>query len=215
MSSLKFNMKLVGNNTTIAKAMLSALVPELSKYLDKVYNQMAIQIPDILIQQIQNQPEYASLLGGKLQGEFGIPDPQNRLGEILDTIRNGKVVVKNPVVVTGQKIKGGIKLQMVKKDFQDLLSLGSASFTTEKGSNLEWLKWLLIEGDSIIISNYEFVLGPSPYSRTGMGIMREIGSSGWRVPPEFAGSINNNWITRAIDASSTEINNIMEKLAQV
>ena len=34
-----------------------------------------------------------------------------------------------------------------------------------------------------------------------------IGGSGfsWRVPPEYAGSITNNWITRAIDQSQTAI----------
>jgi len=211
MSSLKFNIKLVDSDSAVNKAILNALIPELNKYLDKIYNRMSNEIPDILINNIQAQPEYDSLLGGQLQGEFGIVDPQNRLNDILNTIKNGKVVTKTPVSITGQKIKGGIKLEMVRKDLQDLLSLGSASFSTEKGSNLEWLKWLLTEGDSIIITSHEFIFGSSPFSRTGLGIMRQS-SSGWRVPPEFAGSINNNWITRAIDASSAQINDIMRKL---
>jgi hypothetical protein len=211
MSSLKFNIKLVDSDATVNKAILNALIPELNKYLDKIYNRMSNEIPDILINSIQAQPEYASLLGGQLRGEFGIVDPQSRINDILSTIKNGKVVTKTPVSIVGQKIKGGIKLEMVRKDLQDLLSLGSASFSTEKGSNLEWLRWLLTEGDSIIIGSHEFVFGPSPFSRTGLGIMRQ-GSGGWRVPPEFAGSINNNWITRAIDASSAQINDIMKKL---
>ena len=211
MSSLKFNIKLVDSDSAVNKAILNALIPELNKYLDKIYNRMSNEIPDILINNIQAQPEYDSLLGGQLQGEFGIVDPQNRLNDILSTIKNGKVVTKTPVSITGQKIKGGIKLEMVRKDLQDLLSLGSASFSTEKGSNLEWLKWLLTEGDSIIITSHEFIFGSNPFSRTGLGIMRQS-SSGWRVPPEFAGSINNNWITRAIDASSAQINDIMRKL---
>jgi len=190
MSSLKFNIKLVDSDATVNKAILNALIPELNKYLDKIYNRMSNEIPDILINSIQAQPEYASLLGGQLQGEFGIVDPQSRINDILSTIKNGKVVTKTPVSIVGQKIKGGIKLEMVRKDLQDLLSLGSAS---------------------IIIGSHEFIFGPSPFSRTGLGIMRQ-GSGGWRVPPEFAGSINNNWITRAIDASSAQINDIMKKL---
>lgn len=211
MSSLKFNVKLVDSDSAINKAILNALIPELNKYLDKIYNRMANEIPDILINNIQSQPEYASLLGGELQGEFGIVDPQSRINDILTTIKNGKVVTKTPVSIAGQNIKGGIKLEMVRKDLQDLLTLGSASFTTENGSNLEWLKWLLTEGDSIIITSHEFIFGSNPASRTGLGIMRQS-SRGWRVPPEFAGSINNNWITRAIDASNAQINDIMRKL---
>lgn len=214
-SSLKFNMKLLGSNSSIAKEMMNALLPDIEKYFDKVYAQMSRDIPDILISAIQAQPEYSALLGGTLQGEFGIPDPQNRLNEILSTIRSGQVVKRNPAKVSSNGIKGGIKLQMVKSDFSDLLSLGSASFDTEKGSRLDWLKWLLTEGDTIIISNYEFVIGPYPTSRTGLGIMRQFGGSGWRVPPEFAGTVRNNWITRAIDSASQSIESALQRVAKI
>lgn len=212
MSSLKFNLKLVGSNSDIAKDMLSALIPDINNYLDKTYQKMSDVIPDILVSSIQSQPEYASLLGGQLQAEFGIPDPQNRLNEIIQTIKNTKILSRTPTAIVGNRIKASIKLQMVKKDFADLLALGSASFTTEKGTNLEWLRWLLLEGDSIIISDYQFVLGPSPHSRTGLGIMKQFGSSGWRVPPEFAGSMSNNWITRAIDLASSQIDQTIQQL---
>lgn len=215
MSSLKFNMKLVGNNSSIAKDMMNALLPDIEKYLDKVYNRMSKDIPDILVSAIQSQPEYSALLGGTLQGEFGIPDPQSRLNEILDAIRTGQVVKRTPAKISANGIKAGIKLQMVKSDFADLLSLGSASFDTEKGTRLDWLKWLLTEGDTIIISNYEFLLGSYPNSRTGLGIMRQFGGSGWRVPPEYAGTVKNNWITRAIDSASQSIESALQSVSKL
>jgi len=153
-------------------------------------------------------------MSGKLKGEFGIPDPSSRLSEILDTIRSGANVVMKATSVTNNRVTGGVRFQMIRSDFQDLLSLGSASFVTEKGSQLNWLRWLLIEGDNVIINEYRFVGGPSPYSRTGLGIMRKFNGAFWRVPPEFAGTIKNNWITRAIDKASSEINKALTDLAK-
>jgi hypothetical protein len=42
------------------------------------------------------------------------------------------------------------------------------------------------------------------------------GSTGsvWRVPPEFAGNIKNNWITRAIDSAGPEIENLLQASIQ-
>lgn len=215
MSTLSFNMKLVGSNATIAQDMLSALLPDLNKYFSNIYNQLKQNIPPILINYIKAQPEYSSLMGGKLMAEFGLPDAGTRLSNILSTIENGAIVQTKPLSISGGKIRGSIKLQMVKKDFSDLLSLGDASFVTEKGSNLQWLQWLLIEGDTAIIADYGFIVGSFPTSRTGMGIMRQFGGAFWRVPPEFAGTINNNWITRAINEASTDIEKEIEKLARI
>jgi hypothetical protein len=100
---------------------------------------------------------------------------------------------------------------MIKSDFNDLISMGESVVVTEKGTDLNWLSWLLIDGDAIIISDYMFVAGPFDTSRTGMGIMRQSGGA-WRVPPEFAGQINNNWITRAIDAAASEIDNTLQSI---
>lgn len=215
MSTLNFNLKLVGSNSSIAQDMLSALLPDLNKYFNDIYNKLRQNIPPILISYIKAQPEYSSLMGGKLMAEFGLPDASSRLSNIMQTIESGAIVQTKPLSINGGKIKGSIKLQMIKKDFSDLLSLGDASFVTEKGSTLQWLQWLLIEGDTAIIADYGFVLGSFPSSRTGMGVMRQFGGAFWRVPPEFAGTINNNWITRAISAASGDIQKEIESLARI
>ena len=113
---------------------------------------------------------------------------------------------------SSNRISASIKLQMIQQDFADLLSLGSASFTSENNSQIDWLRWLLLEGDTIIITNYNFILGPNPASRTGGGIMRKNGAGSWRVPPEYAGTVQNNWITRGLDASVNEINEFINRL---
>lgn len=213
--TLKFKINIEESNHIIGERIAYALIPEINKYLDKIYQNMGNAISNIVVNSIISQPEYDSLVGGQLQAEFGIPDPSSRLSEIIETIRSGSNIVKKATSTVNGKIKAGIRFQMVKSDFEDLIALGSSSFVTEKGSKLEWLKWLLLDGDAIIISDYGFVAGPSPYSRTGLGIMREYSGSSWRVPPEFAGNIKNNWITRAIDDAQPSIQKELENIMRM
>lgn len=215
MSKLAFSVKLLDNNSTISQNIANALLKDVEVYFTKISNRIKQGIPDIVVRNIIDQPEYESLINGTLQYEFGITNPAGRLSEILNTIRSGAIVtIKQPKVVSN-KITGGVKLQMIQKDFSDLISLGSSSFTSEKGSQIDWLRWLLLEGDTIIITDYIFSLGPSPYSRTGMGIMKPKSGGVWRVPPEYAGSINNNWITRGLDSAMQEIDDFMNGLSNI
>jgi len=212
MTLIKLSFDLVDSKSEISSKILTALLPDVIKYFSSIFSGLQNKMSSILIKYITDQPEYGSLMNGQLQYEFGITDPANRLSEILDTIKNGAVINNKPIIIKGGQIIGGIKIQMVKKDFSDLLSLGGSSFATEKGSQLNWLQWLLLEGDSVIISDHVFIFGPNRASRTGLGIMREIPGGLWRVPPEYAGTLNNNWITRAIDEALGEIETTMQKL---
>jgi hypothetical protein len=213
-SSIPISFKLIETESQIINEILKALFPEVEKYFNRNIDSVADAIGDILVKYIVQQPEYTSLTSGTLQYELGIPNPVERMNEILGVIKSGAIVKRKPLTIKSSGISGGIKIQMVKKDFSDLLSLGSATLITEKGDQLNWLEWLLLAGDTIIVSEHSFILGPSPYSRTGFGIMKESVGGIWRIPPEYAGTIGDNWITRAIDASAKEIENTIEKLFQ-
>lgn len=211
MSILSFSMKIVESNSTIAQEIARALLPDVNRYFDRVYDKVKNTIPKLVIDSIKNQPEYSSLISGKLKGEFGLPDASSRIDSILSTIENSVVLQKKSATISGGQIKTGLKLQMIQSNFADLISLSDATFVTEKGSSLNWLRWLLIEGDNIIIADHEFLAGPYSSSRTGMGIMNEFKGAFWRVPPEYAGNINNNWITRAIAQVSGNIEQELTK----
>lgn len=212
MSTLSFNMKLVENNSSISQNIARALLPEINRYLNNIFNQVKNSIPRIVVEAIKNEPEYASLVGGKLKGEFGLDDASSKIEAILSTIENNIISEFKSATISNNQVKGGFKIQMIRSNFTDLLSLGQSSFTTENGDTIDWLRWLLLEGDNVIISDYKFVAGAYPTSRTGMGIMNEFKGAFWRVPPEFAGNINNNWITRAIDKASSNISQELNKV---
>lgn len=214
MSSFNFSLDLVQSNKDIAKKINQAILQELKPRLSDVFKKSREYIRPIVIAAIKSQPEYNSLMSGSLKFQFGLPDAASRINTILDTIEKSLYVeYQNPKIV-GQSISGGFFIGMVNSDFTDILSLSESTFITEKGTPLEWLKWLLIEGDKTIITGYEFNIGNFKNSRTGGGIMTSSMSGTWRVPPEFAGSIENNWITRAVDSVSDSIENNLYSLMQ-
>lgn len=108
-------------------------------------------------------------------------------------------------------IKSSFSANLIKSDFTDVLGADAALVQDNiRGYSLPWLEWLLLEGNRTIIPTQSVVIGPNPRSRTGMAIMRES-TQGWNVPSEFAGTINDNWITRAIDDAAQDVNNLLNR----
>ena len=52
---------------------------------------------------------------------------------------------------------------------------------------------------------------PTPFSRTGQAIMIPTKSGSWRVPASYIGTIENNWITRALSSIEDDIPNVLGK----
>lgn len=208
-------MKIEFNLTDSEKAIQNAI---LSSIKDAVQDIFRISLPSIkksistrVYNVLTSEPEYQSLVSGKLQYEFGIPSSAQKVNHIIHIWSDNIIVETIPVKLTGSSIIGGFTLGMIKSDYSDVLSDDAATVVDSKtGSILPWLEWLLLYGGKIIISNYEVKVGPSPYSRTGLAIMKPS-KKDWRVPPEFAGTKTNNWVTRALDRLDQEIPNIIKQ----
>lgn len=208
---MQFSFKLLDSNQQISKNILMALLPEIDSYLKKSLQNIKKSLPSMIRSILQNTPEYDSLIGGKLQYEFGIKDPSTSISRILDIWSNNINIEYNSPIISGNQIKASFSVSLIRADFNDVLS-SDAGFVIDnlRGYQLPWLEWLLLEGNKIIVSKQQVVFGPSKFSRTGYALMRPSNKS-WRVPSEFAGTINNNWITRAIDNNESQINELLDK----
>jgi hypothetical protein len=78
--------------------------------------------------------------------------------------------------------------------------------TTDKQTDLHWLDWLLRQGSAVIVSGYQYT--PKRDGRSGGGVMT-MGSL-WRVPPQFAGTLQNNFITKALSNREKELTVILK-----
>lgn len=206
MSDISINI--IESTDVISQRILKALLPEVTNYFQKAFNKCKNSIDSLISEALTQSPEYQSILSGKLKYEFGLPDAESRLSTILSIIKNIQIKYNKPKISKNQ-IEGSFILQMIPSDYSDLLSSAAAILDTEKGAQLEWLRWLLLFGDKTIIRDYVVKIGPSSRSRTGNAIMVSTIKGRWGVPPEFAGTKNNNWITRAIDNASSGIEQLL------
>ena len=167
---------------------------------------MQHNVQSLLAQYLRAQPEYAALINniGKLRTEFGIKNP-NVVEQIINRWLSSITVRTTAIRKRGKGLYGKIVVEGVSTDLHDVLHLGT--FTSEKGSEIRWLEWLLEAGDNIIITTHDVQFNPK-YSRTGVDIMVRS-NQGWRVPPEYSGTINNNYVTRAIDAMFPELEQLI------
>jgi len=208
----KASLKLVESKKEIEKRIVKALAIDINKALDKVITRSLKPIQDLVKISILNQPEVSSLSGGQLAGEFGLPDGRNRIESIVQIWTKGIKISKNKAILKNGKIQAGFTINMVPSDYSDVLSSPFAALVTEKGQQLNWLEWLLRFGDRAIIRDYNITFDSSKTkrSRTGIAIMQGARGSTWRVPPQFAGTDNNNFVTRALDDIQDEVTLIIQ-----
>lgn len=207
---MRASLKIIEDNSTISKRIIKELKTQLLPILTYAFTKSQQEITQIVQQAIVNSETYQSLSNGQLKAEFGLPDSDNRLDGILNFWTNIYAKFDKPRISNNQ-ITGGFKIGMIQKDFKDVLGLPEASFITSKKDRLDWLEWLLLFGNKTIIKDYEVTFGNYRTSRTGMAIMRGVTQGKWSVPSQYAGTLNNNWITRVIDSLDQSIMTILEK----
>lgn len=209
---IKANLELQENVHEIQRKVIKALKEELDRRLYRLSIKCLDVIKTIIKEGIENQPEYASLDDGKLAANFGFRDGKARIDSIIQYWLNHIVISTSKTKMQNNLIVAGIQIRGLQIDYEDILKLQEASVITKIGQSLPWLEWLLKFGDKSIVLDYDIMYGPIPRSRSGKAIMIHNKGDRWGVPPEFAGTPNNNFVTRAIasvqgqlDAALTDI----------
>ncbi len=210
---LKFNLKLVESDTQIKKMIFDALAQDLNDTIRKSLPEINENIKDMVKDSLKQEPEYSSLKSGQLRAEFGIKDP-NDVDKVIEAMVDAAKITLVPVKVTQMGVSGGFKYTMLKADDLDgVIFTDIASVIDDKGYYLPWLKWLLYDGGKPLVKKFRVKMGSSNRSRSGMAIMVKS-KSNWRVPPQFAGSISSNWVTRSIDKLDQKITNTIQKIIE-
>jgi hypothetical protein len=196
---MKISLKILENNTEIYNRILNAMLPHLQSVFDKTQKSLQKIIPTQFKEVFMSEPEYFSLISGALKYELGVPDADSRIESIYDAWISSMVIEKKTLSIKGNRIGGGFAISLIKSDFSDILDLSAATVVDSiSGSMVPWIRWLLLEGGKILVREYTVKYGPNPRSRTDNAIMIRSSSQNWRVPAEFAGTIQNNWVTRCI-----------------
>jgi hypothetical protein len=206
---MRFSLNLIDSDAEINNKILDILKQDIESAIKKSVPGIKNRIREELKKALMSEPEYSSLVSGQLRLELGIPTAQY-VDNIIDIWINNVTVEYNATKSSSKGLSGGFSINMIRESFDDVLGSSTAVIIdANTGSSVPWLEWLLLYGGKMVVKNYNVKLGANPNSRTGMAVMVQSSSS-WRVPPEFAGTASNNWVTRALKRMDDSILSIMQ-----
>jgi len=191
-----------------------ALANHVNTVTEKIDNAYTPQIQELVAREIIMQPEIQALVGGPLDGHFGIPagSASSRVSDIVESIQESVFVKWWPVPKDFRK--GGLVVRIQPNDFANVLALEAGKVNAKHKKDgpytMHWLDWLLNRGDEPIVKGYQYVEGSR--GRSGKGIMEKGDAEVWRVPPEYSGTEDENFITRALQSDNmiNEMNEILK-----
>lgn len=206
---LEFSVRVLQTDDQIAKALMKDLVKQLNKALRPlrkvIQSEMAEQVPKIFVER-DATGIYNKLVNGPLNLDFGFVKgtEASRIEEILIQIGQSVRVEYKDIRLSGAGFtkSSGFTVKILKDDFLDILGLPAATIfnlspNPRSPTVLPWLEWLLLRGDSIIISDHiiKFKQGAG---RSGGAVMISDEGGVWKVPEGSSGSRDDNWLTKEI-----------------
>lgn len=210
---MNITVKLVDSTPDISRAILGSIRDYLDPKIKQAASKAAEELPKLVSEALKQEPEYLSLLNGQLKAELGLASSSD-VEAVIEAISSSIELKTQSLIANRSGIKGGFTINMIRaKDAGGVIGLDIAK-VNDKGYSLPWLQWLLFEGNKILIKNYIVEFGSNPNSRSGLAVMQPSPSSSWRVPPEFIGSEENNWITRAISRIENNIYDLIVKAVE-
>jgi hypothetical protein len=210
---MNITVKLVDSTPDITKAILGSIRDYLDPKIKQAASKAAEELPKLVSEALRQEPEYLSLLSGQIKAELGLASSSD-VEAVIEAISSSIELKTQSLSANRSGIKGGFTINMIRaKDAGGVIGLDIAKIN-DKGYSLPWLQWLLFEGNEVLIKNYKVEFGPNPNSRSGLAIMKPSSSSSWRVPPEFVGSEENNWITRAITRIENNVYDLIVKAVE-
>jgi len=194
------------SNAELEKRIRKGLAEDINKAIRSRIPQLESQLEPIFRSALRDSPEVNSLSNGLLRAEFGLEnDPSNAIVEAVVSSLTVQWVKINP-----SNFSGGVTISLQPSDFANLLSLPEGKQEI-KGGSLPWLSWLLTLGDEIIITGYGVEFGSFPTTRTGEAKM-STKFAPYKVNSAFSGTIDDNFVTRAIDRVAVEVQNVIRRI---
>lgn len=202
---------MVGGTKKFESDVVATIVKDLNAAMKKASPAILSKVRGLVEKRIMESATVMNLTSGtRLAQEIGVPDIESRVRGIVGRWVNSIVIKFSPYKRLGLNIGGVFRIVGIQADYEDVLPLSDAQFITENAKILPWLEWLLLEGGKSIVQDYTLGISPND-SRTGNLIMTSAQGKSWSVPPEFSGTKNNNFLTRALDGINVEIEAIIQK----
>ena len=208
MASFKYDVRIDNNQffEAITKEIKEQISIRLSQFIAMVRPDVVRFVEDAL----RKDPDgiYTSLNNGDLQIDFGFESGQNVGEKVVKEISNSVSFTK---LRPNSSSVGGLRLEVLKGGINFLLTKDFSSYDSN-GNSVDWLNWLLLAGDTIVVADYEVIYKRIRSSRSGRGLMisPEM-TNGFRVRPEMSGVEDDNWITRSLLVAEKKLQDHFQK----
>jgi hypothetical protein len=231
MGNINFGLAIEIDTKTASRAVMQGVANKMNENIQRGKDTIGKIIGEKFVVAVKETPEYASLITdrGQLRLEFGIANQEYVMARILSRLKECFGHEYQRVKVTDyDKVSGQFRVFFNKGSFEFLYSeaaflssnssfkkLPPGKFKTEKGDTINWLEWLLEEGTKPIIYDYSVLFGEyGPHvSRTGGAIMiPRVDGTSWHVPDIFAGTVDDNWLTRVLREFEPVVADLVTKL---
>lgn len=205
---MRIFLKILESDKKLENSILEELSIEINSRVRKNLRATEFKMKVAIGNWIRQQPEVADMLAngtpGSLNAQLGFPAGQAGLSinSIIDAVVNS---ISFDIKPLDRKLRGRIEINIQPSTFFNVLNLPAAVIFAESGP-LNWLSWMLKEGTKTIVFDYEYK--PSKFGRSGGGYMKKGGI--WRIPPQFAGTTEDNFITRAFRDREDELSQILQ-----
>ena len=199
---MKFQIKI--DERELKRQLKQEINKTVQKYIPQIQQSISRRLEQVLFQRLISGVPTVS---GQDFYELGIPDINDRLQSIIRVASQSFRVT----VTGGTRNILTVNIGIIRKDYGDLLSLPESvyQYTSRNGSGvLEWLRWVLVEGQGTIVQGYEFT-PQDGRGRTLGGVMSK--GSGWSVPPSLQGSPGDNILLRTLNNIDRDIETICKQ----
>jgi len=197
----------------ILEALRNDFVVKTNKKMPKVMKDIRKKITVLLEDALVDSPTVSSLLSGKLRDDFGL-SAENAVAAVTQIIDNVTKRIDLKLAKSNNSL-AYIVLEINPVDEEFYKSISSGSRVSKSGESVDWLEWLLTRGSQVIIGDYyTFDKAKGRTLSGGKTVMKKIGPKAkepFRVDPQHAGTLEDNFITRAIESKSQEIVNILNE----
>ena len=201
-----FNLSLQVDYLKLEREILLELKSRVDSNLSRILPEIQRDCIAVFDNVFSNNPTYTSLLNGVLRTDFGLTDPAQTLLEISNYLKLNIFYRKNSTSVRGTNLTAGFVFGLNIADLSKIIDMQISA-----GSPVPWLEWLLLKGDEIVIADYNVSYnGNYQTSRTGSAVMIQ-NNGGYRVPSQFIGTVNDNFITQTLKLLEVEFNIIINK----
>lgn len=163
------------------------------------------RVGEIIERELLKSPTTRELLNGQLKHDFGLTDKM-AAGAVDSIVQYmiGSLGVAIEIYV--DKINVTLNLLPIGVDFINEITGGK--FTTYNHGirgEVDWAYWLITKGTQIVIEDYNAVDASPRPGRSGGNFLMKKGFGPFRVNPEHSGTLENNFITRAVTPHAKEI----------